>query len=59
MIWLSTSRTSWRLDEGRPDQAGVSGVRALVGCGRGGGQWSVGCGTWWPSERLTVRFAEP
>ncbi len=35
-ILLRTSRNSWCLGGGTPDQARVSGSRSLVGCGRGG-----------------------
>ena len=59
MIWLSTSRTSWRLSVGRSDHAGVSVLGRLVGCRRGGGLRSGGSETWGPSERLAERFAEP
>ena len=55
MIWLSTSRTSRRLDGGRPDQARVSGSRGLVGCERGGDGGASGVGhggppSDWPSD---------
>ena len=56
MIWLSTCRTSCRLGGERPDQARISGLGSLAGCGRGGGLWSVESWTWWPSERLAERF---
>ena len=56
MIWLSTSRTSWRLGAGRSEKAWVSGPGSFAGRGRGGGLRIGGDATWWPSERLAEQF---
>jgi hypothetical protein len=44
MTWLSTIRTSWRRDTGRPDQSRFSGEGNVVGFGRGGDAASLGVG---------------